>query len=69
MERNELKPANCQVRIDGKTPSGGVYSIAYYFDADGFPTCKENASIVHVVEYDKNDRRITETYGTLIKSK
>ena len=51
-------------RRDGPTPSGGDYSIAYYYDDDG-PCEKSKANRVNIVEYKKGGIRINEHYGLL----
>jgi hypothetical protein len=48
-----------------KTPSGGDYSIAYYYDADRNPCEKARAKFVNIVEYTNEGNRINETYGQL----
>ena len=40
-------------RSDNPTPSGGDYSIAYYYDEDGFPCEKSKADFMNIVEYKK----------------
>ena len=52
-------------RHDNPTPSGGDYSIAYYYDENGDPCEKANAEFVNIVEYNKGDGRINETYGMI----
>ena len=42
-------------RVDGPTPNGGVYAIAYVHD-DGS---------IEIVEFDGQDREIMRVYGTL----
>jgi hypothetical protein len=49
---------------DNPTPSGGDYSIAYYYDDDG-PCEKDKANRVNIVEYKKGGVRINEHYGLL----
>lgn len=49
---------------DDPTPSGGDYSIAYYYDDDG-PSEKSKANRVNIVEYKKGGIRINEHYGLL----
>jgi len=51
-------------RSDNPTPSGGDYSIAYYYDDDG-PCEKSKANRVNIVEYKKGGIRINEHYGLL----
>lgn len=45
------------------TPSGGDYSTAYFYDAEGNPCKRADAVFMNVVEYTKDGRRINETYG------
>ena len=54
-----------QERIEGKTPNGGAYSIAYYQDEYGDPIEKSKATMVEIVEYDNNDNHVARTYGAL----
>jgi hypothetical protein len=49
-------------RINGETPKGGVYSIAYFQDANGQPVAKEDATSIEIIEFDENDRQIWRTY-------
>ncbi|MBQ9667566.1 MAG: hypothetical protein IJV45_02310 [Prevotella sp.] len=51
-------------RNDNPTPSGGDYSIAYYYNDDG-PCEKSKANRVNIVEYKKGSIRINETYALL----
>ena len=48
-----------------KTPNGGDYSIAYYYNAEHRPCVKAEAAFVNIVEYTKNGERINENYGVL----
>lgn len=52
-------------RSDSPTPCGGDYSIAYYYDEEGFPCEKNKADFVNIVEYKKGGIRINEHYGLL----
>ncbi len=52
-------------RIDGPTPNGGAYAIAYYFDKNDNPCPPEKAYRVEVVEYDNKGNRINSTYSFL----
>ena len=54
----------CMEMRDNPTPSGGDYSIAYYYDDDG-PCEKSKANRVNIVEYKKGGIRINEHYGLL----
>lgn len=49
-------------RIDGVTPSGGDYSIAYFYDKDGTLCLKGSAIRISIVEYTENGDRINETF-------
>ena len=48
-------------REDGLTINGG----AYYYDQDGNPCRKEDASKVNIVEYTENGERLNETYALI----
>lgn len=52
-------------RHEGKTPLGGDYSIAYFYDADHNPCVKAEAKYANIVIYDKSGRRVNEVYGDL----
>lgn len=52
-------------RIEGPTPNGGAYAIAYYRGEDGNPTVKAEAHSVEIVEYDKEGNAVHRTYGQL----
>lgn len=54
-------------RKEGGVTPGAVYSIAYFYDKDDNPCNKEDAFRISIVEYDKNNERINETYGFLRK--
>lgn len=47
----------------GPTPSGGAYSTAYFYDEDGYPCKREEASFMNIVEYSAEGVRINEHYG------
>ena len=49
----------------GMTPSGGAYSVAYYYDEKGMPCRREDAEMVNIVEYSADGCRINETYALL----
>ena len=49
----------------GLTPSGGVYSTAYFYDEDGCPCKREEASFMNIVEYSAEGARINEHYGMM----
>ncbi len=57
-----------QERRDGETPNGGVYSIAYWQDADGNPTTKDKAVAAEIVEFDSSDEQVFRNYLTLSKT-
>ncbi len=48
----------------GPTPSGGAYSTAYYYDADGQPCEKAKAKSVNIIEYSEDGGRVNESYCT-----
>jgi hypothetical protein len=51
--------------ISGPTaPNGGIYSIAYWQDADGNPTTPDKAVTAEVHEMDKQNQSIFRTYGS-----
>ena len=50
-------------RHDHKTPSGGDYSIAYFYDKNGNPCERKDAYRINIVEYTKDGERINEVYG------
>jgi len=52
-------------RVDGSTPSGGDYSIAYYYDEDNIPCKKSKAKSVHIVEYTKDGGRVNEIHAVI----
>jgi hypothetical protein len=52
-------------RTDVPTPAGGVYSIAYFSDAEGCPVDKAQASKVEIHEFDAQGRCARRTYGVL----
>lgn len=52
-------------RIDKPTPNGGVYSIAYWKDADGNPAQQAEAVAVEIIEFDANDRQVFRTYAQI----
>lgn len=49
----------------GLTPSGGAYSVAYYYDEEGMPCRRAAAARVNIIEYSKEGHRINETYALL----
>ena len=54
-----------QERIDGPTPNGGAYSIAYFQNEGGEPITKDLASKVEILEFDQNGSVIHRTYGLI----
>ena len=61
-KRNDLRLTE---RSDNLTPSGGDFSIAYYYDEDGIPCEKSQADFVNIVQYKKAGIRLNEHYGLL----
>jgi hypothetical protein len=53
-----------QERIEGPTPNGGRYSIAYFFDAARKSVPKDRATGMEVVEFNDKDDAIHRTYMT-----
>lgn len=51
------------MRVEGPTPNGGAYSIGFYYDSEGNPCVPEQASTIHIHEYDENDLFINEVVG------
>ncbi len=49
----------------GLTLSGGTYSIAFYYNNEGEPCLKEEATSIHIMEFDGKDRRINEVYADI----
>ena len=49
----------------GPTPSGGDYSVAYYYDSNGTPCTKSEATAVNIVEYTKDGGFVNDCYGIL----
>jgi hypothetical protein len=54
--------ADTEERVDGPTPNGGTYSIAYFRDADGNPCPKERSESMEICEFDEKDECIHRTY-------
>ncbi len=52
-------------RVDGLTPNGGSYSVAFYHDGEGNERDADEATHVSIVEYDYAGRRIAETHGEI----
>lgn len=51
-----------EVRI-GRTPAGGAYSVAYFYNADFVPCKKRNAVHVSVVEFSGEGDYLDETFA------
>jgi hypothetical protein len=51
------------VRLEGPTPNGGVYAIAFCADEKMNPCPKDQAVNIEIHEYDKNGVCIQRTYG------
>jgi hypothetical protein len=47
-------------RVDGPTPNGGAYSIAYFRDAEGNPCQKAGAA--EIVEFDAKGEAVHRSY-------
>ena len=54
-----------QERVDGATPNGGDYSIAYYYDEQNRPCKKAVAYLVNIVEYTKDGEYVNSTTAFL----
>lgn len=52
-------------RLEGETPSGGDFCIAYFYDEDHKPCERSKAKFVNIVEYKNNWKRVNETYGIM----
>lgn len=51
-------------RIDGPTPNGGAYAVAYY-SKEGQPVDREQATEVEICEFDQAGNCLFRTYGKL----
>ena len=49
-------------RVDGVTPNGGAYSIAYFQNNRGDRTTKDKAKRIEILEFDVLDNIINRTY-------
>jgi len=49
-------------RIDGPTPNGGSYSIAYFRTESGMRTTEDKSKITEIVEFDNNNEVIMRSY-------
>lgn len=54
-------------RAEGPTPNGGAYSMAFYYDDNGNPAPKSEATRCNIIEFDENDNFVNETMGILGK--
>lgn len=52
-------------RIDGATPAGGAYAVAYYLSAAGEPIDRALAERVEIVEFDAGGKEIARTYAEI----
>lgn len=50
-------------RVDGPTPNGGTYMIAYFRDSSGNACSEKDASKVEIVEFESDNNAIARTYG------
>ena len=58
-----------QERIDGPTPTGGAYSIAYYLDKNRNLVPKKLAERMDILEFDKDGQCIRVISGYTSKDK
>jgi hypothetical protein len=49
-------------RLDGPTPNGGTYAVAYFRDATGAPAVKSRAASIEIVEYSPDGDEVSRTY-------
>lgn len=52
-------------RHEGGVTPGAAYNIGYFYDKNGYPCNKEDAYRVCIIEFDKDDNCLQETYGFL----
>jgi hypothetical protein len=52
-------------RVDGPTPHGGAYTVAYYADAEGNPAPKTRAARAEVHEFTEAGKRVHTAYAVL----
>ena len=52
-------------RREGKTPNGGVYSVAYYYDKDYTPVDKARATQMKIIEYSAEGNDLHRTYASV----
>lgn len=55
-------------RIDGPTPAGGTYCVAYFFDAAHHSVPRSKATGAEVIEYNAQGEQIARTYAEFPKS-
>ena len=48
-----------------RTPNGGDYSTAYFYDKNGNPCKKEDAAYMNIIEFTEDGVRVNETYGAI----
>ena len=60
-EENLDLPLGVEVSLNN-TPNGGVFSVAFFTDADGVPVSKDEAVNVEIHECDENGNSINRTY-------
>ena len=65
----EVRNMVSHIRIEGATPSGGVYSEIYFFDAAGNPVDETKAVRCIIRECAENGDLINETWGTVGNSR
>jgi hypothetical protein len=63
--RIEITADNTTQSIEGPTPNGGDYAIAFFFDERGNPTAKNKAKRVEIVEYNIQGVQIFRNYGLM----
>ena len=69
MDKDKLEDSGFSERVDGETPYGGAYSIAYFYDEEHKPCRKSDAVYVHIHIYNDKDERINEVYGDVRNSR
>lgn len=55
--------------FNGDTPNGGIKSIIFYLDSNNNNTEKHLATKARIIELDKDNNIIKETFGILNKTK
>ena len=56
-------------RIDGPTPNGGDYAVAYYYDKMHRPCKKQDAFSKVIVEYKNNGEYVNTTTSFLLSQR